>query len=362
MDVPVAGGGHGQRSSGSRSATRSAEGTPILLLDRPRRGRRGRSEPPRDADRGRSTPTLVAEQAPGAAAEPAAATPAPRRRQRAGRAAPARARPDFAGVHASPACAGSPASSGVDLTAVTGTGPKGRITKEDVKAVAARGGPQRPRPRVARRRASRRSRRSRLREVRAGRDAAAVPHPADLRARTCTARWLNVPHVTHDDEADITDLEAYRKELDTAAQGGGLPGHAARLPDQGRGRRRCASSREFNSSLTPEKDALILQELLPPRRRGRHARGPGGAGDPRRRPQGHHRDSARSSASSRRRRATASSTPADMQGGMLHDLQPRRHRRHRASRRSSTRPRWPSSACRGRRWRRSGTAARSCRG
>ena len=30
--------------------------------------------------------------------------------------------------------------------------------------------------------------------------------------------WLNVPHVTQNDEADITDLEAYRKELDTAAK------------------------------------------------------------------------------------------------------------------------------------------------
>ena len=45
--------------------------------------------------------------------------------------------------------------------------------------------------------------------------------------------WLNIPHVTHHDEADITDLEAYRKELDAAAQGEGLPGHAARLPDEG---------------------------------------------------------------------------------------------------------------------------------
>src|SRR3712207_7368083 len=31
--------------------------------------------------------------------------------------------------------------------------------------------------------------------------------------------WLNVPHVTHNDEADITDLDRYRKELDTAAKG-----------------------------------------------------------------------------------------------------------------------------------------------
>jgi pyruvate dehydrogenase E2 component (dihydrolipoamide acetyltransferase) len=30
--------------------------------------------------------------------------------------------------------------------------------------------------------------------------------------------WLNVPHVTHTDEADITELEPYRKTLDSAAK------------------------------------------------------------------------------------------------------------------------------------------------
>ena len=31
--------------------------------------------------------------------------------------------------------------------------------------------------------------------------------------------WLNVPHVTHTDEADITEIDAYRKELDDKAKG-----------------------------------------------------------------------------------------------------------------------------------------------
>ena len=30
--------------------------------------------------------------------------------------------------------------------------------------------------------------------------------------------WLNVPHVTHNEEADITEIDAYRKELDTKAK------------------------------------------------------------------------------------------------------------------------------------------------
>ena len=32
------------------------------------------------------------------------------------------------------------------------------------------------------------------------------------------ASWVNVPHVTHTDEADITDLEAFRKTLDEEAK------------------------------------------------------------------------------------------------------------------------------------------------
>ncbi len=45
--------------------------------------------------------------------------------------------------------------------------------------------------------------------------------------------WLNVPLVTHQDEADITETEAYRKELDAAAKDKGYPGHVAGLPDEG---------------------------------------------------------------------------------------------------------------------------------
>ncbi|MFK7753648.1 MAG: 2-oxo acid dehydrogenase subunit E2 [Sedimentitalea sp.] len=30
--------------------------------------------------------------------------------------------------------------------------------------------------------------------------------------------WLNIPHVTHNEEADITDLDGYRRELDTQAK------------------------------------------------------------------------------------------------------------------------------------------------
>ena len=30
--------------------------------------------------------------------------------------------------------------------------------------------------------------------------------------------WVMIPHVTHNDEADITDLEAWRKQLTTSTR------------------------------------------------------------------------------------------------------------------------------------------------
>ena len=45
--------------------------------------------------------------------------------------------------------------------------------------------------------------------------------------------WLNVPHVTHNEEADITEIDAYRKELDTKAKDEGYRVTMLVVPDQG---------------------------------------------------------------------------------------------------------------------------------
>jgi len=67
-----------------------------------------------------------------------------------------------------------------------------------------------------------------------------------------------VPHVTHNDEADITALDAFRGELDADAKQVGervtllsflLKASAAALRDYP----------QVNSSLTPEKDALVFK-------------------------------------------------------------------------------------------------------
>jgi pyruvate dehydrogenase E2 component (dihydrolipoamide acetyltransferase) len=70
--------------------------------------------------------------------------------------------------------------------------------------------------------------------------------------------WLNVPHVTHTDEADITELEPYRKTLDAAAKEKGfrvtmlaflMKASTVALKEHP----------EFNSSLSPGKDSLVLK-------------------------------------------------------------------------------------------------------
>ena len=73
--------------------------------------------------------------------------------------------------------------------------------------------------------------------------------------------WLNVPHVTHGDEADITELDAYRKELDTAAKTEGyrvtllaflLKASVSAL----------RAYPTVNSSLSAEGDSLILKKYI----------------------------------------------------------------------------------------------------
>jgi pyruvate dehydrogenase E2 component (dihydrolipoamide acetyltransferase) len=163
-------------------------------------------------------------------------------------------------VHASPSVRRLARELGVDLGLLTGSGEKGRLTKDDVKAFLR--GPAAPAASPA---------------PAATPVAAGIPEvpaqdfskfgPIGTRPLSRIKRisgphlqraWLNVPHVTHNDEADITDLEDYRKELDAAARENGyrvtllafmMKAVVSALKQHP----------EFNSSLSPEKDALILK-------------------------------------------------------------------------------------------------------
>lgn len=158
---------------------------------------------------------------------------------------------DYAGVHASPAVRRLARELDVDLTMLKGTGEGGRITKEDVKrslagngsAAGGMGIPEIPAQDFSKFGPIEMKPLHRLKKI-------SGPH--------LHRAWLNIPHVTHTDEADVTDLDAYRKTLDAAAKSKGfrvtllaflMKASVVALKE----------FPEFNASLSPTKDSLILK-------------------------------------------------------------------------------------------------------
>ncbi len=76
------------------------------------------------------------------------------------------------------------------------------------------------------------------------------------------ASWVNVPHVTHTDEADITELEAFRKTLDEEARKDkAKPYRVSLLPLLMRAT--VATLKRFptfNAALSPDGGSLILRK------------------------------------------------------------------------------------------------------
>ncbi|MHA6794486.1 2-oxo acid dehydrogenase subunit E2 [Pseudonocardia bannensis] len=224
-----------------------SEGAPILLLA----PGDGALVPP---------PSLVEQQ------EPAPAAPAPTMTAPTPGPVPAPAAgvvADALGVHAGPSVRRMAREFGIDLAAVTGTGPKGRVTKDDLLSHV-RGPATPPAPAAT---------------TPAGAGIPEIPAqdfaefgPVTIRPLSRIKKvsgpflhrsWLNIPHVTHNDEADITELDRYRKELDTAAKAA-TDGAGYRVTLLAFLVKAVVSALkkfpEFNSSLTPEKDALILKD------------------------------------------------------------------------------------------------------
>jgi pyruvate dehydrogenase E2 component (dihydrolipoamide acetyltransferase) len=171
-----------------------SEGSTLLLLDVA--GGNGASAPPAEephrpaseAGAPRSTESAIAAEMQSGERAPAAPEP------------PAPPPPSETPVYASPAVRRLARERGIDLSSIEGTGRKGRITKEDL---------EQPTPEAAPAPA-----------------AAAGPAPSPGKgervpltriqqlSRDALARsWQTIPHVTQHEEADITDLEAFRKQL-----------------------------------------------------------------------------------------------------------------------------------------------------
>ncbi|SEK57979.1 pyruvate dehydrogenase E2 component (dihydrolipoamide acetyltransferase) [Kosakonia sacchari] len=168
--------------------------------------------------------------APAAAPAAAAAAPAPAAQAAKPAAAPAPAKAegksDFAEndayVHATPLIRRLAREFGVNLAKVKGTGRKGRILREDVQAyvkeaikraesapaAGATGGSLPgllPWPKVDF------SKFGEIEEVELGRI-------QKISGANLSRNWVMIPHVTHFDKTDITDLEAFRKQQNAEAE------------------------------------------------------------------------------------------------------------------------------------------------
>jgi pyruvate dehydrogenase E2 component (dihydrolipoamide acetyltransferase) len=233
-------------------------GDPILML---------RPDGQASGDDGTSHEEAEVPQAPASVPKPEARTPQRRAPGEAEyRQAPILPRPqDLAAIakgrkaHASPAVRRFARELGVDINLVKGTGPKGRIVKDDVqgfvKQALAQGGaapsaggmpfalPAAPEVDF-----------SKFGPV----EEQELPRIRKISGRHLHRAWLSVPHVTQFDEADITELDAFRKDRKDAAAREGIKlsllpflikavaGALGQMP-------------KFGASLSPDGERLILK-------------------------------------------------------------------------------------------------------
>ncbi|UCD69891.1 MAG: dihydrolipoyllysine-residue acetyltransferase [Betaproteobacteria bacterium] len=168
---------------------------------------------------------------------------------------------DFVAAHASPGVRRFARELGADLGKIKGSGPKGRILKEDVQAFVksaisggasaaaptgaglALGLPAWPMVDFAKFGPVQTNPLSRIKKI---------SGPALHR------NWAHIPHVTQNDEADITELEAFRKSMAKEAENAKvrltplvfiMKATVAALKQHP----------EFNASLSPDADALIVK-------------------------------------------------------------------------------------------------------
>ncbi|MGD9388471.1 MAG: dihydrolipoyllysine-residue acetyltransferase [Gammaproteobacteria bacterium] len=252
MDVPAPAGGKVAEVKVGKG-DRVSEGDLIALLEGAGAAASGEGQP-------KEEPKAAAkEEAPGAA-EPEArqeTAPKPAPSEPKGRTAsvPSQLGPQAgAEVHAGPSVRKFAREMGVDLSRVKGSGVKGRITHDDVKAwvkQALQGG--------------------------AGAVAAALPAvpevdfskfgPTELKPLSRVQRisgprlhasWVNLPHVTQCDEADITETERARKDLKADAEKEG-----AKLTPLAFILRACVKALrefpQFNASLHPDGKQLVMK-------------------------------------------------------------------------------------------------------
>ena len=164
----------------------------------------------------------------------------------------------FSRAHASPSVRRLARELGVDLVRVDGTGRKGRILAEDVKSWVKKtlqGGGE----------AATGAALPSVPEVDFARYGDVVTQPLGrirkISARRLQASWLNLPHVTQHDLADITEMEERRQELKGTAAERGI-----KLTPLAFIIKACVQALKefprFNSSLHPDGEHLVLKHYF----------------------------------------------------------------------------------------------------
>ncbi|HXZ54234.1 MAG TPA: dihydrolipoyllysine-residue acetyltransferase [Burkholderiales bacterium] len=200
-----------------KTGDKVSKGSPILLLD----ASPGPAQPAKPAEPVVSAPAVTPVPAP---AKPAPAAPVVpiSRPEPVSRESP---RAADSVSHASPSVRKFARELGVDLARVKGSGPKGRITQTDVQEFVKgvmRGAPAAPAtakaglvldlpewPQVDF---------AKFGPV----EAKPLSRIRKLSGGFLHRNWVSIPHVTQHDEADITELEAFRKENAQVAEKGGF--------------------------------------------------------------------------------------------------------------------------------------------
>jgi pyruvate dehydrogenase E2 component (dihydrolipoamide acetyltransferase) len=278
MDVPSTVGGvieklhtakGGKVSTGDLIATVKTDGAPAAATPEAPRAPAPAAPPARATPASNTAPApATPPPAPPAPAAPVALTTAPAPAPAAaGVAASLRSdlapidEPGFSRAHAGPSVRAFARELGVDLARVTGRGFKGRITHDDIKAfvkgalagapaaaaaAAATGLPQIPAVDFAQFGPVTTEPLSRIQRISGPR---------------LQASWVNIPHVTQFDEADISELEQLRASLKDKAQAAGV-----KLTPLAFIMRACVKALQefprFNSALDPTGANLIVRQYV----------------------------------------------------------------------------------------------------
>ena len=174
----------------------------------------------------------------------------------------------FERTHASPSVRRIAREKGIDLNALKGSGRKGRITREDLANAGQRippafvkGEVEAPKPATSPATsgipAIPEQDFSRFGEV----EFQPLSKIKRLTGINLSRAWLNVPHVTHHDETDITEVEAFRKSLKAEAENQGV-----RVTLLSFFMKACAATLKayptFNASLDGSGENLILKKYF----------------------------------------------------------------------------------------------------